>query len=258
MWALPGAVLHGRPRVQVMNGTLVEATPADVAMPCPSYLIEHDRGLVLFDTGVSPLGLRDPDAYFPEIARELQIECRPELGVDSQIQGLGYRLDQVDYVIASHLHFDHAGGLFLFPGSTFLLGAGEMAFAYGSDPAAGRPYFLLEDLAPTRSFRWVETPTDLDLFGDGSVVLLYSPGHTPGSLALFVRLPSRNFILTADTCHYPAEAEIGVARTRFDAATATQSLRRLLLLRQTWEAEFWIGHDMTSWNSWPHAPDYID
>lgn len=258
MWALPGAVLVGRPRVDVVDGQLREHPPMDVDMPCPSYLIEHERGLVLFDTGVSPKGLRDPEGFFPEIARTFHLECRPDLGVDSQIEGLGYRLDQIRYVIPSHLHFDHAGGLHLFPGSTFLIGAGEMGFAYAADAKAARPYFLLEDISPTRSFTWIETAQDFDLFGDGSVVLLYSPGHTPGSLALFVRLPNRNFILTGDTCHYPAELELGIARVRFDSVTATQSLRRLMLIRDAWDAHLWIGHDMGAWNAWPHAPEFID
>jgi N-acyl homoserine lactone hydrolase len=258
MWALPGAVLVGRPRVDPVNGKLVDHAPMDVDMPCPSFLIEHDRGLVLFDTGVSPKGLADPESYFPDIAKEFHIERRPDLGVDRQIGDLGYRLDRIKYVIPSHLHFDHAGGLYLFPASTFLIGTGEMGFAYSSDLAGGRPNFLLEDISPTRAFRWIEVAQDFDLFGDGSITLLYSPGHTPGSLALFVRLPNRNFILTGDTCHYPAEVELGIARVKFDSVTATRSLRRLLLLRDAWDAEFWIGHDMGHWQSWPHAPAFID
>jgi N-acyl homoserine lactone hydrolase len=260
MWALPGAVLTARPRFMAVDGQLVQAdqAPTHVNMPCPSYLIEHDRGLVLFDTGVSPKGLQDPETYFPAIAHEFDLQCRPELGVDRQITGLGYRLDHVTYVIPSHLHFDHAGGLYLFAGATFIIGAGEMGFAYESDAASGRPYFLLEDLRPTRSFRWVEIAGDLDLFGDGSIMLLSSPGHTPGSLALFVRLPNRNFILTGDACHFPAEVELGIARGGFDSIAATRSLRRLALLQETWDAHLWIAHDMDHWHAWPHAPEQID
>jgi N-acyl homoserine lactone hydrolase len=260
MWALPGAVLTGLPRVVAVDGKLAPAdeAPTHVDMPCPSYLIEHPRGLVLFDTGFSPKGLKDPETYFPDIAR-LLLECRPDLGVDKQITGLGYRLAQIDYVIASHLHADHAGGLYLFPGSTFIIGPGEMSFATAScSQLSGRPYFLVEDIKPTRSFRWIETAHDLDLFGDGSIILLSSPGHTPGSLALFVRLPHRNFILSGDACHYPAEVELGMAQGGVDTEAATRSLRRLTLLRDTWDAQLWIGHDMGHWQQWPHSPEQID
>jgi glyoxylase-like metal-dependent hydrolase (beta-lactamase superfamily II) len=206
---------------------------------------------------VSPKGLADPDRYFPELVRQFGFDCKPELGVDVQLRGLGYRPEQVQYVIPSHLHFDHAGGLYLFARSTFVIGAREMGFAYHPDEGY-RPYFLLEDLVPTRDFRWVETAHDLDLFGDGSVLVLYSPGHTPGSVALFVRLPNRNFILTGDTCHYRTEVDHGVADALADQAAGLQSLHRLILMRDAWDATIWIGHDPEDWADWPHAPESID
>jgi len=258
LWALPGALFTGMRRPEYVNGRMVRTpTSPEIDMPCPSFLIEHERGLVLFDTGVSPKGLADPERYFPDLVRQFQFECLPELGVDRQIRELGYRLDQVRYVIPSHLHFDHAGGLFLFPHATFLVGEGEIGFAYHPDEGF-RPYFLLDDIVPTRDFRWIETAHDFDLFGDGSVQLLHSPGHTPGSLALFVRLPNRNLILTGDTCHYRNEVEHGVADALHDQVAGIASLRRLVLLRDAWDAQIWIGHDIDDWNSWPHAPDFVD
>jgi glyoxylase-like metal-dependent hydrolase (beta-lactamase superfamily II) len=228
-----------------------------VDRPCPSFLIEHARGLVLFDTGVSPKGLRDPEAYFTEAIRRLNFACDPDLGVDAQILGLGYRLDQVKYVIPSHLHFDHAGGLYLFPNATFLIGEGELGFAYHPDDAE-RPYYLMEDIRPTRDFRWIETGADFDLFGDGSVIILFSPGHTPGSVALFVRLPQQNLILTGDACHYQHELDHGVADALHDHARGVASLRRLILLRDSWDAQIWVAHDNDQWLAMPHAPACVE
>ena len=153
MWALPGAMLTGLRRPEFVNGMMMRTPQSPlIDIPCPSFLIEHNRGLVLFDTGVSPRGLADPDHYFPDLVRQLKFECRPDLGVDAQIRGLGYQLEHVKYVIPSHLHFDHAGGLFLFPHATFLvglaasIGAGiSMGFAEalsddGSMTGRGRPW----------------------------------------------------------------------------------------------------------------------
>jgi glyoxylase-like metal-dependent hydrolase (beta-lactamase superfamily II) len=228
-------------------------------MPCPSFLVEHPRGLVLFDTGVSPKGLADPERWFPDLVARFGFDCDADLGVDVQLRSLGYRTDQVSYVVPSHLHLDHAGGLYLFPDATFLIGAGEMDFAYHPDGGT-RAYFLLDDIAPTRGFRWIETNQDFDLFGDGSVRILYSPGHTPGSLALFVRLPSRNLILTGDTCHFRTEVEAGACLPDMlnDHAEGNATLRRLMLYRDAWDADIWIAHDIDDWNSWPHAPDHVD
>jgi N-acyl homoserine lactone hydrolase len=258
LWALPGAMFTGMSRPEYVDGRMIR-TPqsAMIDMPCPSFLIEHPRGLVLFDTGVSPKGLAHPDEYFPDLVKRFGFECRPDLGVDSQVRSLGYRLEDVRYVIPSHLHFDHAGGLFLFPHATFIVGAGEMGYAYRPDEGF-RPYFLVDDLTPTRDFRWIEISHDFDLFGDGSVQLLFSPGHTPGSLALFVRLPNRNLILTGDTCHYRNEVEHGVADALHDQVAGIASLQRLILIRDAWDARIWIGHDIDDWNAWPHAPSYVD
>jgi len=258
MWALPGAMLTGLRRPEFVNGMMMRTPQSPlIDIPCPSFLIEHNRGLVLFDTGVSPRGLADPDHYFPDLVRQLKFECRPDLGVDAQIRGLGYQLEHVKYVIPSHLHFDHAGGLFLFPHATFLVGSGEIGFAY-QPPERARPYFLVDDISPTRDFRWIETAHDFDLFGDGSVQVLFSPGHTPGSLALFVRLPNRNLILTGDTCHYRTEVEHGVAEGLHDEVAGLRSLRRIIFMQDAWDAQIWVGHDIDDWHSWPHSPDFVD
>ena len=234
LWALPGAMFTGVRRPDYVNGSMTVVPSSSVIdMPCPSFLIEHPRGLVLFDTGVSPKGLAAPEKYFPELVELFKFECLPELGVDSQITELGYRLDQVKYVIPSHLHFDHAGGLFLFPHATFVVGTGEMGFAYRPDEGF-RPYYLFDDLVPTRDFRWVETAQDFDLFGDGSIRIIFCPGHSPGSLALFVRLPNQNVILTGDACHFRNEVEHGVAAGLHDQGAGIGSLQRLILMRDAW------------------------
>jgi hypothetical protein len=243
LWALPGAMFTGMARPEYVNGRMMR-TPqsAIIDMPCPSFLIEHERGLLLFDTGVSPRGLADPDHYFPGLVQQFGFECRPELGVDAQIRQLGYRLEDIRYVIRPpalrscrrplpvperHLHhWRRRDGLRLSP--------------------RRRVPALLPDggPSPTRDFRWIETGHDFDLFGDGSVQLLFSPGHTPGSLALFVRLPNRNLILTGDTCHYRNEVEHGVADALHDQVTGIASLQRLILMRDAWDARIWIGHDI--------------
>jgi glyoxylase-like metal-dependent hydrolase (beta-lactamase superfamily II) len=261
MAALPGAVLTqqpqhaGNPELGMIGAT----TELTVTQPCPSFLIEHERGLVLFDTGFDPRGLDDMAAYYPQIAKVLPMVGTRDLGVDRQLAGLGYKPSDIGYVIQSHLHFDHAGGMYLFKDSTFLMGRGEMAFALQAHDKAAHGFFRVEDILPTRHYDWIETAHDFDLFGDGSVVLLSSPGHTPGSLALFVRLPNQNIILSGDVCHFPLELEMGIISNAFDSpAAATASVRRLRMIGRAWDAKIWIQHEEAHWNAWPHAPDYID
>jgi glyoxylase-like metal-dependent hydrolase (beta-lactamase superfamily II) len=257
LWALPGALLTTR-APELRAGTVQRGERA-IQIPCPSFLIQHERGLVLFDTGVSPKGIADPGAYYGELAARLNLQFTPDLAVDAQLGGLGYRPAQVRFVIPSHLHFDHAGGLYLFPDATFLLGAGEMPYAYWPPPSQ-RATFVLEDLVPIRGFHWVELPGDHDLFGDGSVAILRTPGHTPGEVSLLVRLPNRTVILTGDTCHYGLELEHGMTvagMVSADEWQASASIRRLQLIRDGLGAEVWINHDPEHWAQRPHAPEAI-
>jgi glyoxylase-like metal-dependent hydrolase (beta-lactamase superfamily II) len=254
LWALPGAVLTTR-GAQLVNGVVRPGTTPQ-RIPCPAFLIEHERGFVLFDAGVSPRGLDDPEAYFGGLAASLQMTFTPDLAIDVQLGQLGLTPARIRYVIASHLHFDHAGGLYLFPEATLLVGAGELPYAYWPPPAQ-RGVFLLNDLLPTRGFEWVELESDHDLFGDGSVVILRTPGHTPGELSLLVRLPNQTLILTGDACHYRLELEAGMPVSGLFASNvqeATRSIQRLRLLRSGLEARVWINHDPEDWAELAHAP----
>jgi N-acyl homoserine lactone hydrolase len=249
LWALDS------PTFTVQAHTLLYGLEGQLTIPMPAYLIEHPRGLVLFDTGLVPAAMDDPFAVYGELASLTGIQASPELRLDRQIEALGYRTSDVTHVIASHLHFDHAGGLYLFPEAKFYAGQGEMRFAYWPD-YIGAGFFRREDLEATRSFNWHEVPgIDVDLFGDGSIVILFTPGHTPGELSLLVRLPSRNFILTGDTVHLRAALEHEIHfPVDADTAAAVRSLRRLKLLRDTADATVWITHDPEDWAELQHAP----
>jgi len=250
LWALDS------PTFTIDSGILMVGASGTVTIPMPAYLIEHPKGLVLFDTGLVPDASDDPEGIYGGLASFLGLQYAPEQRVDRQIQALGYKLTDVTHVVASHTHFDHTGGLYLFPHAKLYVGAGDLRFAYWPDPA-GAAFFRPADLDPTRSFDWRHIPEgiDHDLFGDSSVVILSTPGHTPGELSLLVRLPSRNFVLTGDTVHLRAalEAEIPMP---YDSNTevAIRSIQRLKLLRESADATVWITHDPEDWADFGHAP----
>ncbi|HET9970148.1 MAG TPA: N-acyl homoserine lactonase family protein [Streptosporangiaceae bacterium] len=249
LWALDS------PTFTLDKSILMVGASGQVTIPMPGYLIEHPKGLVLFDTGLAPAAAADPQAVYGDLASFLGLRFTPEQAVDRQIAALGYRPSDVKYVIASHTHFDHCGGLYLFPGAEFLVGEGDLRFAYWPDPA-GAVFFRQADIDATRAYRWREVPRcDVDLFGDGSVVILFTPGHTPGELSLLVRLPGRNFILTGDTVHL-REALDKVIPMPYDSSTeeALRSIRRLQFIRDGADATIWISHDPDDWADFKHAP----
>ncbi len=129
-----------------------------MTIPMPSFLIEHAGGLVLFDTGIAPEAITDPVAvYGQELADGLGIGGTPEQAVDKQVEALGYKTSDVTHVIASHFHFDHAGGTHLFPDAKHYAGAGELAFARFATPIAAFCY-MPDQIERTKNFNWHELP----------------------------------------------------------------------------------------------------
>jgi N-acyl homoserine lactone hydrolase len=250
MWALDC------PTLTVDATTLLYGLSGMMTIPMPSFLIEHPKGLVLFDTGIAPEAITDPVAvYGQELADGLGISGNPDHAVDKQIEALGYKTSDVTHVIASHLHFDHAGGTHLFPDAFHYAGQGELAFAHFPTPIAAFCY-RDDQLARIRNFNWREVPgCDLDVFGDGSLVILSMPGHTPGELSLKVRLASRTFILTGDAVHLRAQLEQEYHfPIDYDTVSAVATLKRLKRLRESEDATLWITHDPDDWNDLKHAP----
>ncbi|WP_229756489.1 N-acyl homoserine lactonase family protein [Cnuibacter physcomitrellae] len=243
----------------MQSETLLYGTSGEVTIPCPSYLIEHQRGLVLFDTGLHPDAITDPERiYGADLVPLLGIGGSEDQRLDNQITALGYKLSDVTHVISSHGHFDHTGGLFLFPEAKHFFGEGELRYANWPDPIQSFVY-RQEVLDVIRRLDTREVVGDLDLFGDGAITILATPGHSPGEVSLAVRLPSRTFLLTGDAIHLRAQME---QEYHFpidaDTKTALRSLRRLKNLRESMGATVWISHDPEDWAEFVHAPGFYE
>lgn len=250
LWALDS------PTLTVDAHTLMYGLSGQLTIPMPAFLIEHAKGLILFDTGLAPEAIDDPVAlYGKELAEGLGVSGTEDQKLHRQIEGLGYKLEDITHVISSHLHFDHSGGHHYFPNAKFYVGQGELEFAHW--PASiGAFCYMPDQLARIRNFDWRVVPgVDLDLFGDGSLVILSMPGHTPGELSLKVRLPSRTFILTGDAVHLRAALEMEYHfPIDYDTRSAVTSLQRIKRLRESEDASVWISHDPDDWAQYLHAP----
>lgn len=220
--------------------------PAD-RVPFPVFLIEHERGLVLFDAGLAPEAAGDPAAVYGDMARLLDFDFRAEHQIERQLAQWGHTLGDVGHVIASHLHFDHCGGLKLFPHAVTYIGAGEREYADSPEKFC-RTWYRPADFDDAHQINWRVLPCDHDIFGDGSVVALSLPGHSPGSMGALVRLPGRTILLTGDAVHTRAEYEGEVAyKGDHDTVTARATLRKMKFLEQTLPADVWINHDPSDW-----------
>jgi N-acyl homoserine lactone hydrolase len=188
--------------------------------PMNVYVIEHARGLILFDTGQDRASVTD-SAYFPSgltgylYDRLARFDIGENDTLTAQLATLGYSPADVSTAILSHLHQDHIGGLAELTGSDLLVSAAEWAeLAKPAPELRGflRNHIQLPGLTwhqvspePTKDPALAPFTESLDVMGDGSLVLLPTPGHTAGSMSLLVRRAGRPPLLLAGDLTYGAE-----------------------------------------------------
>jgi len=218
-----------------------------------SYLIVHPRGTVMFDTG----GIGDDK--FPAgggAAKEGIMTASKKLV--PQMAAAGYRPSDVTYLVLSHYHSDHTGNANLFAGATWIVQKAERDFMFGDKP---------EGIVQPATYNALKTATtkilnnqDLDIFGDGTVVVKTAPGHTPGHQVLFVKLARTGAILLAgDLYHYPEEIATGKTPTfEFDAAMSAKSRAAMQAFVKQTGATLWIEHDKPTHANLPKSPRYLE
>ncbi|MGH9382194.1 MAG: N-acyl homoserine lactonase family protein [Thermoanaerobaculia bacterium] len=213
------------------------------------YLIRHGDETMLWDTGL-PV-----EALGEELDRSSDdMEGTLSVTLAAQLAEIGLTSDQVGRVGISHYHFDHVGQLPVFSGSALLIGKGDWEVVTGDDP----PEFLVPAFAPWTSGGGNVEPVegDYDVFGDGSVVMLSTPGHTPGHYSLLVRLADMGpVLLTGDLAHFRENYETnGVPPFNSDREDTIASLERFKQLAADNRATVIIQHEPGDIDKLPAFP----
>ena len=222
-----------------------------IRFPVPAYLIEHPKGRVLFDTGLHPQSQHDAHGRIGELANFFHVEFRPGEDIKSRPEQLEVDADRIDYVINSHLHFDHTGGNELVPNARIVIQEREWEAGHLPELIEANA-FNPNDYEHGHLVKQVNG--EFDLFGDGTVVTVPTFGHTPGHQSLKVKLTSGDVVLAADACYLRQTIEdLHLPELVFDRA---QMLDSLFLLRklQSAGARIFYGHDPSFWQQVPQAP----
>ncbi|HJU15468.1 MAG TPA: N-acyl homoserine lactonase family protein [Stellaceae bacterium] len=236
-------------------GRLMEGGEGRIRVPIPAYLIEHPRGVALFDSGMHPDCQSDPTARVgTRIGGLFDFDYCPGEEVSARLMAIGRDPERVGILINSHLHFDHVGGNALIPNATMLVQRRE--WDAGMDPDIAVPHGFNRrdfDLGHKRLL----LDGEHDVFGDGSVVCLPTYGHTPGHQSLRVRLDGGEVVLAADACYFCRTLrERRLPQRVHDRGAMLASLDRLAAL-EAGGARIFYGHDPEFWQTVPQAPASI-
>jgi len=203
------------------------------------YVIKHGDDYMVWDTGHAPGS--NPSA--------------PKISLLDQLSQLKVRPEQVRFVGISHFHADHTGQLASLPNATLLIGEREWAALTAAKPMTGAN---VAGFTPWLSGSSKVEPQagDKDVFGDGTVVILRTPGHTPGHQALLVRLKEKGaVILSGDAAHFHENYENnGVPSFNYDRAETLASLERIKQIEKNLKATVIIQHDPRDIEKLPTFP----
>jgi N-acyl homoserine lactone hydrolase len=230
------------------SGTL---TLGEYEVPVPFYLIRHPDGDVVVDGG-NPLAMaRDAEAFLGEYADVFKVKMTEDQHCVAQLTELGVPPSEVRYVVQTHLHFDHIGTLGHFPESEIVVHERELEAARADDRGG-----YLGDFADP-GLRWRPVAGDHDLFADGSVRLLETPGHSAGHMSLLVTLDATGpVLLTADASDNRGQWEGRHHPRGFHSREqAADSMRRLHEVAAEHDPLIVFGHDPRNWASLQRAPD---
>lgn len=213
------------------------------------YLVRHDKAYMLWDTGLPAALLGAPQDANAPMAPTL------EKTIVSQLAEIGVEPANIGIVGISHNHFDHLGQAADFGKARLLIGQRDLE-GLTADPA---PFGVDGGLAQpwlTGGSQMEPVTGDKDVFGDGSVLMLSTPGHTPGSYSLLVRLEGMGpVLLSGDTVHFEEQFEHdGVPPFNFDRAQSLASMERLQAAAKTLKATLVVQHDANDIAKLPAFP----
>ena len=223
------------------------------------WLIKHGSEWLLWDTGVPEAALNDPKGWstLPKL-----IVYHLDKTVTGQLAEIGLKPSDIGRVAISHTHGDHIGNVRLFPDSAILMQRAEHSWinsGNGPNDNVNRLMALARELlGDPKNLQLIDG--DTDVFGDGSVILVSTPGHTPGSQSLLVHLKNSGFIiLSGDVAHLEGNFERNIVPAlNTDKAQSIASMEKIRQMMARYGATLFINHDKKQTETLKLFPAFYD
>ena len=222
-------------------------------MPVPCFLIRHPKGDLLWDAGL-------PDAIAPGDGGQTVEGMTMTIPVTfaEQLEAIGIQAKDIDYFAPSHSHFDHVGNAYQLTASTLLIQKVEYDWMFSDGIESG--VVIPDMVAPMREMETVYFEGEHDVFGDGSVTIIPTAGHTPGHSVLRVELENAGaYYLVGDLYHLAISREKRlVPLFNWSAEKTLESMEALEARVIEDNGTVVIEHDPPTWESLPKVPEYLD
>jgi N-acyl homoserine lactone hydrolase len=256
--SLPAQAQSGVEKLYILN--CGEGTAGDISRWSPGvnegksmpfvdncYLLKHSQGWMIWDTGLTDALAAQPEGQKPADPR-MTHWYRPKT-LASQLEQLGVKPADVKFMAVSHTHPDHVGNVEMFPQAMLFVQKAE----YDWPGANNAPRFKPEHPV-------TKLEGDKDVFGDGSVTIISTPGHTPGHQSLLVKLPKTGaLLLSGDAVHFKSNWDNrGVPSGNTGQEQTKTSMQKMADIMAKEKATLWINHDKAQRDTLKMSPEFYE
>jgi glyoxylase-like metal-dependent hydrolase (beta-lactamase superfamily II) len=223
-------------------------------------LVKHPDGIVMIDTGMSKDVITDADTAWGTGEERLGVPIMSKgMEIEAQLAKIDLKPTDVNYVIHTHLHGDHAGGNLDLPNAKFIVQQDEYDYAQGPDiPSMVREYPVDQIGIGALDFQTIKG--DMDLFEDGTINIFSTPGHTPGHSSILVRLKETGHVLITGDAMWTNDMrdEMLMPGICWFASDYARSRKRLMQLQDLESARYLFPHDPDTFKGgfWEEAKAY--
>ena len=249
-WTASG--LFGPLPISALLPTYPKDQDHDIMIPINMWIIDHPLGLIVYDTG-NNVAISDGNctSHWNEgFCGLLQPSQTRDDVIDKILERVGFSAGDVKIVITSHSHLDHIGNIEMFPDAIHVIQKKELYQAWWPEKFQRGGAHVMADYDDARDFTYFELDGDYDLFGDGSVVVISTPGHTLGHQSVKVRMAETGtVILTQDAVWVKENLEGHPAGLNYSILDYTNSVNRIKMIRDIENAQVWMGHSMEQYEA---------